>query len=147
MDTIGKMVGLVILMTFAVDCVVAGARSLLVSERIQRLRANRGPRPIGDKLRAQVRRNALLSALTGALCLAAVNFTDLRIAAALNGSAVAPEMDVVLTWIILVAGADRFRELMARMKGDGLGPTRKETPAIRLAFDNEGQVRALPKAV
>ena len=147
MDAIGKMIGFVILMTFAVDCVVSGARAQLVAERIRNLRDKRHRFRAGDKLRAKARQNALLGALTCVLCLAVVNYTDLRVAKALNTGTITPFVDVVLTWVILVAGADRFRQLVERLQGAASAPERRETPAVRLAIDNDAQVHALPKAV
>jgi hypothetical protein len=145
MDAIGKVIGFVILMTFAVDCVVSAARALLVTERIQNLRRLR-PRA-GDKLRAQVRQNLLLGIFSGALCLAVVNVTDLRIGRALNTGTIIPLADAAVTWIILVAGADRFRQLLQRMAGAVSAPEKRETPAVRLAIENDGNVRTMPKAV
>jgi hypothetical protein len=147
MDAIGKVIGFVILMTFAVDCVVSAARSLLVAERIQNLRrTHRRPRS-GDKLRARVRQNVLLGILSGALCLVVVNVTDLRIGRALNTGTITPLADAAVTWIILIAGADRFRQLLQRMEGAVSAPEKRETPAVRLAIENDGNVRAMPKAV
>ena len=147
MDAIGKMIGFVILLTFAVDCVVSGARSLLAGERIRRLRQKGHRLRRDDKLRVQARQNALLAALTGVLCLAAVSYTDLRVAKTLNIGTVTPAFDVLLTWVILLAGADRLRQLVHRIQGATSAPQRRETPAVRLAFENDGNVRALPKAV
>jgi hypothetical protein len=147
MDAIGKLVGFVVLLTFTIDCIISAARSSLAGERIRRLRAKRSRPRCGDKLRAESRQKTILALLSATLCLAAVSFTDVRIAKALNTGTVAPQIDSILTWILLFAGADRFRELIARLKGDASGSARKEVPAVRLAFENDGQVRALKQAV
>ena|SRR6185436_7360667 len=146
MDAIGRLAGFVVLLTFTIDCAVSAARSLLTAERIRGLRGKRARARWGEKLRAESRQKTILSVLAATLCLAAVNFTGIRVAATLNAGSVTPQADAILTWIILYAGAERFRELIERIKGDD-APVRKEVPAVRLAFDNEGQVRALPKAV
>ena len=148
MDVIGKMIGLAVLIMFAVDCVVSAARSSLAWERIRRV----GKKPrfrAGSMLQLRTRQNALLAALAAALCLAAVDLTTLRIAETIRKGIVPEQLDIVLTWIVLVAGIDRTKELLQRFKGvaDSAGE-RKETPAVRVTVDNkDGQIHAVPKAV
>ncbi|PYQ26594.1 MAG: hypothetical protein DMF56_23570 [Acidobacteria bacterium] len=141
MDAIGKMVGLLVLVMFAVDCIVSAARSTLAWERLRRLQKNAHVL-FRDKVRAQTRQTLILNALTVVLCLAAVNFTALRVGRTINADSVPPQLDVLLTSIVLIAGMDRTRDLLARFKGVvESAPARKEVPAARIVIDNENHAR------
>ena len=147
MDAIGKMVGLLVLVMFAVDCIVSAARSTLAWERLRRLQKDARVL-FRDKVRAQTRQTVILNALTVVLCLAAVNFTALRVGGTINAGSVPPQLDVLLTSIVLIAGMDRTRDLLARFKGVvESAPARKEVPAARIVIDNENHARALREAV
>jgi hypothetical protein len=147
MDAIGKMVGLLALVMFAVDCIVSAVRSSFAWERLRNLQKKARVR-FREKVRAQSRQTVILHALTGTLCLAAVNFTALRVGKTINAGSVPPSMDVLLTWIVLVAGMDRTRDLLQRFKGVVESvPQRKEVPAIKLSIDNENRARTVPTAV
>jgi len=148
MDAIGKMVGLLVLVMFAVDCVVSAARSSLAWLYVRSLR-KKARVLFRDKVRAQWRQTVILNALSAVLCLTAVSLIDtLRVGDTINHNSVPPELDVLLTWIVLVAGMDRTRELLARFKGAvESAPQRKEVPALRLSIDNENRARTVPTAV
>ena len=147
MDAIGKMVGLLVLVMFAVDCTVSAARSTLAWERVRKLQKNAHVR-FRDKVRTQSRQTMILSALTGVLCLTAVSLTTLRVGETINHDSMSEELDVLLTWIVLVAGMDRTRELLTKFKGAVESvPERKNVPAARIVIDNENHARALREAV
>ena len=147
MDAIGKMVGLLVLVMFAVDCVVSAARSSLLWLYVRSLR-KKARVLFRDKVRAQSRQTIILNALSAVLCLTAVSLTSLRVGDTINHGSMPEELDVLLTWIVLVAGMDRTRELLARFKGVVESvPARKEVPAAHIVIDNENRAHALREAV
>jgi hypothetical protein len=147
MDAIGKMVGLLVLVMFAVDCVISAARSSLLWLYVRSLR-KKARVLFRDKVRAQWRQTIILNALSAVLCLTAVSLTSLRVGDTISHGSMPEELDMLLTWIVLVAGMDRTRELLARFKGAVESvPARKEVPATRIVIDNENRAHALREAV
>jgi hypothetical protein len=147
MDAIGKMVGLLALIMFAVDCIVSAVRSSLLWFYVRSLR-KKARVLFRDKVRAQSRQTVILHALSAVLCLTAVSLTTLRVGDTISHGSMSEELDVLLTWIVLVAGMDRMRDLLQRFQGVVESvPQRKEVPAISMIIDNENKVHMLPKAV
>lgn len=147
MDAIGKMIGLLALVMFAVDCIVSAVRSSFTWERVRNLQ-KKARVCFRERVRAQSRQAVILQVLTAVLCLAAVNYTALRVGKTISAGSVPASMDVLLTWIVLVAGIDRAREVLHHFKGMvESAPQRKEMPAISMIIDNENKAHALPKAV
>jgi hypothetical protein len=148
MDAIGKMVGLLVLVMFAVDCVVSATRSSLAWLYVRSLRKTARVK-FRDKVRAQWRQTVILNVLSGVLCLTAVSLiSTLRVGDMIKEGSVPVELDVLLTWIVLVAGMDRTRELLAKFKGAVESvPERKNVPAARIVIDNENRARTVPTAV
>ena len=77
----------------------------------------------------------LIAAILGAV---AVWLADIRILARLHAK-VAPLFDYALSWLVLVAGADRIREFVGAGSGGGDAPAKKELPPIQIFLDGKEQ--------
>lgn len=142
MDDIAKLIAIVALISFAIDRIAAGTGYLIDAARFRNVEGKRA-----ERLRRQGIRRTLLVALSGAICANIVIFSQIRVAASISPSFVWEPIDALLTWVVLFAGADRLRDITSWLRSGSSSADRKETPAVRLAIENDGQIRALPKAV
>lgn len=100
MQDTAQFIAVILLAAFALERIDAAAKFLL------------DPAPAADDARGQKRRAILLFALAGAAALAFVDFGNIRIIEQLQPHNAPKLLDYWLTWLVVVAGADRVKELL-----------------------------------
>jgi hypothetical protein len=111
MDDTAKLIGVIVLASFAMERVLAAVTYMLEAMRMRRLK-----HPVARKIRRREWRRVLLMLVGGAVAYAVVRLVDVRVLRTLGTHAHAAA-DFWLTWLILLAGADRARELLKEAKG------------------------------
>jgi hypothetical protein len=116
MDNTGRLIAIVLLASFAIERVVATFDFLMP----------------GDALKSPKKKNKLtLFGLSALLGIIVVWLTGVRILAVLNVKTEAA-VDVVLTWMILVGGADKLSQLLGGGSGGGNSQSTQEIPPIKI---------------
>ncbi|HKR62326.1 MAG TPA: hypothetical protein VJZ00_01240 [Thermoanaerobaculia bacterium] len=136
MDDTAKLIALFALAAFAMERIVASASYLIDAERM--LAENHH---LAARKRAQGRRKNLLLALGAAVALLVIDRADLRIIRLVQGDAAPRFLDYWLTWLILVGGASRVRDLLQGVKST---PAATKTTIVKLETDTP--VHALREA-
>lgn len=125
------LVAFVLLASFAIERVVATAKFFLDGY----------PASAEDK-GAERRRKILLFALGGALGVDIVFFGHLRVLDVLKSGSVPELFDAMLSWLVLVAGADRIREFV----GGAAKEKKPELPPIKFILDDGSGPREIRPA-
>src|ERR1051325_8569536 len=132
MDKITFLVSFVLLASFAIERIVATAKFFL----------DGSPAPAEDK-GAERRRKILLFALGGAIGVDIVFFGRLRVLETLKEGSAPALFDAMLSWLVLVAGADRIREVLG---GPAKGKKQELPPIKFLLHDGTGPREIRPAA-
>ena len=111
MDDTAKLIGVIVLASFAMERVLAA-----VTYTLEAMRLRRQKHAVARKIRRREWRRVLLTLVGGAVAYAVVQLVDVRVLRTLGTHAHAAA-DFWLTWLILLAGADRARELLKEAKG------------------------------
>jgi hypothetical protein len=121
MDDTARLIVTVLLASFVIERVVAAAAFLTETQK-------------GPERNAKIYR-FLIAAVLGAI---AVGVADIRLLARLNNK-ISPWFDYPLSWLVLVAGADRIRDLVGG-GGGGEAHAKPELPPIQISItDRDGQ--------
>jgi len=113
MDDTARLIVAVLFASFVIERIVAAMAFLTET-------------PKGPERKAKIRR-FLLTAVLGAV---AVGLAHIRILARLN-TAISPWIDYPLSWLVLVAGADKIRDLVGGGgAGGGAKPAAASAPPI-----------------
>jgi hypothetical protein len=130
MQDTGQLIAFLLLAAFAVERIDAAAKFLLP------------PEPVDPH--EQRRRKVLLFALSAAIALAIVDYGGMRIIERLQPRNVPKLADYWLTWLVLVAGTDRMKELMQSIGlGAGAPKEKKDVPPIRIVVDDGVSVKSV----
>lgn len=122
MDETAKLIAVIVLASFATERVLAAVTYVLDALR---LRASK--HPLATKIRRHEWRRLVLTIAGGAVAYAFVQLVDIRVLRTLD-MRTHPMADFWLTWLILLAGADKARELLKEAKGQ---------PAVRIHVDRD----------
>ena len=122
MDETAKLIAVIVLASFATERILAAVTYLLDAARLRRLK-----HPVAAKIRRREWRRVVLMIAGGAVAYAVVQLVDVRVLRTLDTHAHAAA-DFWLTWLILLAGADRARDLLKEAKGQ---------PAVRIHVDRD----------
>ena len=140
MDDTAKLVAIILLAAFAIERITAAIGWILDSLRLRRVND-----PAAAEEKAKRSRQVALLVIAGVIALGVVAAIDLRILRVLKMTA-PPAIDFWLTWLVLLAGADRVRELLKQEGGSeaGSGAAEKtEVPAFRIEIDNNSAVTGI----
>ena len=121
MDATARLLAMIVLASFAIERVLAAVSYLFSADRLRRLR-----HPRAAKIRARERRKLVMFVLAAVIAWIAVDLTGIRIIRLLDPALDRPRVDFFVTWLVLLAGADRARSLLREAKGE------RETPAVRV---------------
>ena len=134
MDITGRLIAIVLIAPFAIERVTA-AIGFILGE----------PKPEKERTRKVV-----LFCIAAVIGAAVVWLTGIRILYTLKiGSQLMHGLDFALTWLVLVAGADRIREFIGGSGGGGGEKKAAEVPPIQIIVadrDGEITVKQLPHA-
>jgi len=136
MDATTRLVAIIILTSFATERIVAAADYLL---------SLLGPDGAGRRREAP--RKLLLIALGGFITAAVVELANIRILPLVTPDP-PPLLDLLLTWLVVFAGADLVRTLLQGGGGSGASasPEPAKAPIVRIQIDRDGAVRELSGA-
>jgi len=125
MDNTGRLIAIVLLASFAIERVVATVAFFMP----------------GDALASPEKKNKMtLFGVSAILGIVVVWLTGIRILTVMNFKA-DPRLDGLLTWMILVGGADKLGQLLGGAKGGGGSPSpAKEVPPIKIIVDKDDHV-------
>jgi len=133
MDSTGRLVAIVLLASFAIERVVATVDFFMP----------------GDAFTSpEKKKKLILFGLSALIGIAVVWLTGVRILAVLSFQA-DKAVDLLLTWMILVGGADRIGQLLGGGSGGGGGSSQpaQEIPPIQIIIsdkDGDVSVKGLP---
>lgn|ERR1041385_4368957 len=122
MDETGRLVAVVLLASFAIERVVA-----VVDFFMSRIDPE------------EKRRKYVLVGIAALIGLAVVYLTGIRILAAVKFASPTPWIDFLLTWLILVGGADKLGQLLGGGGQQGTMPTQtsQNVPPIQIYLDQK----------
>ena len=138
MDETAKLVAIVALAAFATERILAAVNYLMNAARLSRVRSGSAV-----KLRSKERRKLILTILAGVIAAVIVDRADLRILRVLKLGEVHPMVDMLLTWLVVFAGADKVHSLVSP-EGAGGGGGKDEAPVVRVQID-DGEIRELQR--
>jgi hypothetical protein len=138
MDASAKLLVIIALAAFATERILAAVNYVMNAVRLSRLRSGHAVR-----LRARERRKLLLLVIAALIAYAVVDRANLRLLGVLQIGNVRPLIDFWLTWLVVLAGADRVRSMLGSGGGGG-SPSHEhaEVPVVRVQI-NGGEVREL----
>lgn len=122
MDATAKLLAVIVLASFATERVVAALTYVLDALRMRRLN-----HPLARKIRRREVHRVFRVMVGAFVAYAVVRFIDVRVLRTLDTPA-HPLADFWLTWLILLAGADRARALLREARGQ---------PAVRIHVDRD----------
>lgn len=126
MDDTAKLIAVIVFASFATERILAAITYVFNAARLRRLK-----HPAAAKIRTREWQRVVLMVAGGAVAYAVVRLADVRVLRTLDTNAHATA-DFWLTWLILLAGADRARSLFREARGQ---------PAVRIHVDRDA-VRA-----
>jgi hypothetical protein len=135
MDATAKLVAIIAVAAFATERILAAVNYLMNAVRLSRLRSGGAVR-----LRARERRKLVLFGIAALIAYAVVDRANLRLLGVLQVANVPPLVDFWLTWLVVLAGADRVHSMLGG--GSDASQNSSETPVIRVQVDG-GEVREL----
>lgn len=129
MDATAKLVAIIAVAAFATERILAGVNYFMNAMRLSRVRSGSAVR-----LRARERRKLLLFVIGALIAYVVVDRANLRFLRVLQVGNVHPLVDFWLTWLVVLAGADRVRSMLG---GGGSAPShdRSDAPVVRVVVD------------
>jgi uncharacterized membrane protein YgcG len=144
MDSAARLVTIILLASFATERLLACIGWFLDAGLLDEMDEDARRRA-----RAARKRQLVLLTIGGAIALAVVALTGIRVLAQLGVTTTASLLDFVLTWLVLFAGADLIRNLLSGGSGGGgasSGGDGSETPSIRIVVDRDGRIDTISRA-
>jgi len=136
MDATAKFVTIVAVAAFVTERIVATLDYLINAVRLSRSQSG-----IVVRMRRRERRKLVMFGIAALIAFAVVDRANLRLLRVLQIDKVHALVDFWLTWLVVVAGADRVRSML----GGGSAPQKPaEAPVVRLQVDG-GEVRTLQR--
>jgi len=131
MDESAKLLAIVAVAAFTTERILAAVNYLMNAFRLSRIRSG-----LGVQLRKRERRQLLLTAIAAVIGYFVVDRANIRLLRVLQVGNVPAFVDFWLTWLVVVAGADRVHSMLAGGGGGGGSSSdRAETPVIRFEVD------------
>ena len=127
MDATAQLVVVVLLASFAIERILASASYVLDTAPLYRAGADAQARKV------ELRKLFLL-AIAGGIAALVVYFTDIRVIKLFEPENAPRILDFWLTWLVLVAGADRIRDLLKDVKA-------APRPAVKWEIEGEPKIR------
>ncbi|HEX7680884.1 MAG TPA: hypothetical protein VF713_22300 [Thermoanaerobaculia bacterium] len=127
MDATAKFVAIIAVAAFATERIQAVANYLLNALRLARVQPG-----LAKGLRAKERRKLVLFLIAAVIAYAVVDRANLRLFRVLQVDNVHPLIDFWMTWLVVLAGADRVRSIL----GNSSAPQKPAAaPALRVQVD------------
>jgi hypothetical protein len=131
-DATAKLLAIVALAAFATERILAAVSYVLNAVRMSRVRSG-----LTLHLRTRERRKLVLFMIAALIGFIVVDRTQIRLLHVLQiDQGVHPLIDLWLTWLVVVAGADRLRAMLGNPGKPSAAPSdRPETPVVRVQMD------------
>lgn len=129
MDATAKLLAIIALAAFATERILAAVSYLMNAVRLSRARTGSAVR-----LRARERRKLLLVAIAAIIAYVVVDRAHLRLLNVLQIPDAHPLVDFWLTWLVVVAGADRVRAMLGT-GGGGSASDESDKSVARIEVD------------
>lgn len=142
MDATARFVAIVAVAAFVTERIVA-----VIDYLINAVRASRIPHAGGAEAPPREWRKLVFFFIAAIIAYVVVNVANLRLLNVLQvDKNVHPLVDFWLTWLVVVAGADRVRSMLGGGGGgsDDASQDRSDTPVVHLQIDG-GEVRELKR--
>ena len=141
MDATAKLLAIIAVAAFATERVLAAVNYLLNAVRLGRVRSGSAVR-----LRTRERRKLVLFLIAALIGYFVVDRANLRLLKVMQLDQVDPLIDFGLTWLVVVAGADRVHSMLGGGGGSSGGDAKEqpEVPVVRVQVDG-GEVRELQR--
>ena len=136
MDATAKFVALVAVAAFATERIVATLNYVMNAVRLSRSQSG-----IVVRLRRREQRKLVLFVVAALIAFAIVDRANLRLLRVLQLDTIHPLIDFWLTWLVVVAGADRLRSMLGV---SGTPQKTSDAPVVRVRVDG-GEVRTLQR--
>jgi hypothetical protein len=137
MDATAKLLAIIAVAAFATERILAAVNYLMNAVRLSRARSRGAVR-----LRAKEKRKLLLFGIAAIIAYVVVERANLRLLRVMQIDDVHPLVDFWLTWLVVLAGADRVRAMIGSGGGSSATPERPESPTVHVQIDG-GEVREL----
>jgi hypothetical protein len=138
MDATAKFVAIIAVAAFATERVLAAVSYLMNAVRLSQVRKGAAMR-----LRTRERRKLVLFVIAAAIAYVVVDRANLRLLRVLQIDEVHPLVDFWMTWLVVLAGADRVHSMIAGSGGgSAAADDSSQTPVVRIQVDG-GEVRDL----
>ena len=138
MDATAKLLAIIAVAAFATERILAAVSYLMNAVRLSRVRKGAGIR-----LRTRERRNLVLLVIAAVIAYVVVDRANLRLLRVMQVDNVHPLVDFWMTWLVVLAGADRVHSMVGGSGGGAAAADdRAETPVVRIQVDG-GEVRDL----
>ena len=134
MDATAKFVAIIAVAAFATERVQAVVNYLLNALRLARVHSG-----LAKGLRAKERRKLVLFLIAALIAYVVVDRANLRLFRVLQVDNIQPLFDFWMTWLVVLAGADRVRSMIG---SGGTAPKPAAAPAVRVQLDG-GEVHNL----
>lgn len=131
MDATAKLVAIIAVAAFTTERILAAVNYVMNAVRLSRVRPG-----IAMRLRARERRKLVLLVIAAVIAYVVVDRANLRLLRVLEVNNVHPLVDFWLTWLVVLAGADRVRSMLGG-GGDGGGASHdsSDVRVIRVQVD------------
>lgn len=129
MDATAQLVVVVLLASFAIERIVASLNYVLDTAPLLKAGADAKAR------RIEVRR-VLMLIIGGGIAALVVYLADIRVIRLFKAQAAPATLDFWLTWLVLVAGADRIRDLLKDVKA-------APQQAVKWEIDGDPKIRTV----
>jgi hypothetical protein len=141
MDATARFVAIVAVAAFVTERIVA-----VIDYLINMVRGSGVPANVGAQAPPREWRKLALFFIAALIAYVVVEVAHLRLLTVLQVGNVDPRVDFWLTWLVVVAGADRVRSMLG---GDGGGSDdasqdRSDTPVVHVQIDG-GEARELKR--
>jgi hypothetical protein len=140
MDATARFVAIVAVAAFVTERIVA-----VIDYLINMARGSGVPATSGAQAPPREWRKLVLFFIAALIAYVVVEVAHLRLLAVLQVGNVNPLVDFWLTWLVVVAGADRVRSMLGGGGGgDDASQDRSDTPVVHVQIDG-GEVRELKR--
>ena len=141
MDATAKMLAIIAIAAFVTERILAAVNYLLNAVRLTRLHSRAAAR-----FRTRELRKLLLTGIAAIIAYVVVDRANIRLLSVVQIANVPPLVDFWLTWLVVVAGADRVRGMLGGSGGGGgSSPEKSEAPVVRVRVDG-GDIHELHRA-
>jgi hypothetical protein len=132
MDATAKFLAIIAVAAFVTERVLTAVSYLMNAVRLSRVRSE-----AAASLRSKEWRKFVLFVIAALIAYVVVDRANLRLLRVLQVDSVHPLVDFWMTWLVVVAGADRVHSMLGGRAGGGSEDSkeRSDVPVVRVQID------------